>query len=51
MGGGFPGSAGVGAVGISEGDVDTWELLILKNVADDFMDTDVGADGEFADTI
>lgn len=38
----------MGAVGVSEGDVDARELLVLENVADDAVDANVGADGELA---
>lgn len=46
-----PGRAGVLSVRIAEGDVDAGKFLVLKNVADDAGDADVGADGEFADAI
>ena len=48
---GAPGSAGVFAVGIAEGDVDAGKFLILQDVADDAGDADVGADGELADAV
>ena len=48
VGGGLPGRSGVGAVGVSEGDVDAGELLVLQDVADDVVYADVGADGELA---
>jgi hypothetical protein len=46
VGGGLPGGAGVGAVGVAKRDVDAGEFLVLQNVADDTLDTNVGADGE-----
>ena len=48
---GAPGRAGVLAVGIAEGDVNAGEFLVLEDVADDALDADVGADGEFADAV
>ncbi len=51
VGGGFPGGSGVGAVGVAEGNVDTGELFVLEDVADDAVDADVGADGELADAV
>jgi len=48
---GAPGSAGVLAIRIAEGDVDAGELLVLKDVADDALDAEVGADGELADAV
>ena len=51
VGAGAPGSAGVFAVGIAEGDVDAGKFLVLEDVADDAVDADVGADGEFADAV
>ena len=46
-----PGGAGVFAVGIAEGDVDAGKFFVLQDVADDALDADVGADGEFADAV
>ncbi len=51
MGRGLPRGAGVGSVGVSEGDVDAGEFFVLKDVADDAVDADVGADGELADAV
>lgn len=48
---GAPGGAGMFAVGVAEGDVDAGEFLILEDVADDALDAEVGADGEFADAV
>ena len=38
----------MGAVGVSEGNVDAGEFFVLEDVADDALDSDVGADGELA---
>ncbi len=46
-----PGRAGVLAVGIAEGDVDAGKFFVLEDVADDALDAEVGADGEFADAV
>jgi hypothetical protein len=51
VGGGLPGGAGVGAVRVAEGYVDAGEFFVLQDVADDALDTDVGTDGELADTV
>src|ERR1035441_1843357 len=51
MGGRVPIGAGVGAVGIAEGDVDAGDFFVLQDVADDIPHTDVGADGELADAV
>ena len=51
VGAGAPGRAGVLAVGIAEGDVDAGEFFVLKDVADDALDAEVGADGELADAV
>src|SRR4051794_31906280 len=39
------------AVRIPEGDVNAGDLLVLENVADDIAHGDIGADGEFADSV
>src|SRR5579863_1622937 len=44
----IPLRAGVRAVGVSECDVDSGELLVLQNIADHAVQADVGADGELA---
>src|SRR6202789_737615 len=49
--GGLPWGAGVRAVGISEGDVDAGEFFVLKDVSDNALDVDIGADGELADAV
>ena len=41
----------MGAVGVSEGNVDAGEFLVLQDVADDPIDANVGADGELADAV
>src|ERR1035438_5897607 len=46
-----PVRAGVRAVRIAERDVNAGDFLVLENVADDVMDGDVGADGEFAHAV
>src|SRR5580704_1952642 len=46
---GAPGSAGMFAVGIAEGDVDAGKFFVLQDVADDTGDADISADSEFAD--
>jgi len=51
VGAGAPGSAGVFAIGIAEGDVDAGKFFVLENVANDAGDADVGADSELADAI
>ena len=51
VGAGAPGSAGVFAVGVAEGDVDAGKFFVLKDVADDAFDAEVGADGELADAV
>ncbi len=51
VGAGAPGGAGVFAVGVAEGDVDAGEFFVLQDVADDAVDAEVGADGEFADAV
>jgi len=48
---GAPGCASVFAIGVAEGDVDAGKFLVLKNVADDAGDADVGADGELANAV
>src|SRR5450631_2191239 len=45
---GAPGGAGMLAVWIAEGDVDSGELLVLEDVADDALNAEVGADGKLA---
>ena len=47
----FQVGAGVLAVRIAERDVDAGELLVLQDVADHFLELDVGADRELADAI
>ena len=39
------------AVGVAEGDVDAGKFLVLQDVADNALDAEVGADGEFADAV
>ena len=51
MGSRIPVGAGVRAVGIAERNVDAGIFLVLQNVADDILELDVGADGEFADAV
>jgi hypothetical protein len=51
VGSGTPWGASVLAVRIAEGDVDAGEFFILQDVADDVIDTEVGADGEFANAV
>src|SRR4051794_4914891 len=51
VGGGDPGLAGVLGVGVAEGDVAAGDLLVLKDVATDVLDGEVGADGELADAV
>ena len=51
VGGGIPVGAGVRAVGIAERDVDAGIFLVLQDLADDMLQVDVGADGEFADAV
>ena len=41
----------MGTVGVAEGDVDAGEFFVLEEVADEAVDADVGADGEFADAV
>src|ERR1035437_10144527 len=42
---------GVCAVRITKGDVNAGNFLVLENVADDVVNGDVGADGEFAHAV
>src|ERR1039458_8510597 len=51
MSGGVPIGAGMRAVGIAEGDVDSRDLLVLQNIADHVVHADVGADGELAHAV
>src|SRR5579884_796676 len=51
VGGGIPVGAGVRAIGIAKGDVDAWNLLVLKDIADNVPNGDIRADGELADTV
>src|SRR5712691_368778 len=48
---GKPLGAGVLGVRMAEGDVHSWDLFVLQNVADDVRAGGVGANREFADTI
>src|ERR1035441_7986148 len=47
----IPVRPGVRAVRIAERDVNAGDLLVLENVADDVVNGDVGADGEFAHAV
>ena len=51
VGAGAPRGAGVLAVWIAERNVDAGEFLILKNVADDPLNAEIGANREFADPV
>src|ERR1017187_8683822 len=46
-----PVRAGMRAVRIAERDVNTGDFLVLENIADDVVNGDVGADGEFAHAV
>ena len=51
MRGAAPGSARVLAVGIAKGDVDSGELLVLQNVADNALDAQIRANSKLADAV
>ena len=51
VGRGLPRRAGMRAVGITEGNVNSGEFLILQDVADDSLHTDVCADGKLTHAI
>ena len=46
-----PVGSGVSGVGITEGDVDAWNLFVLENVADHVANGDVGADGKLTHSV
>ena len=39
------------SIGVTEGDVDAGKFLVLKNIANDALHTEIGADGELAHTV
>src|ERR1700730_3025795 len=51
MGWALPVGARLEGIGVAEGDVDSGELLVLEEVADDPRKTHVCADGELADSV
>ena len=51
MRGGVPIGAGMRAIGITESDVDSGDLLVLQNIADHVVDPDVGADRELTERL